>query len=171
MNTSVFSAAAIIGCLAGSAVHAQNAMTVNEAVKVALDHYPAVRAARASVEASAAGLGLARTAYLPRADLLLQMNRATRNSVVGLLLPQPAVAENQRIIAEQNVNVARVVLAQYTGQGPESLSVDPGSLLQLPTTGAGGAAQPAPAAGATQISPGRHPQAAEQNAAVDESRA
>ena len=33
-------------------------------------------------------LQLARTAYLPRADVLAQLNRATRNNVFGLLLPQ-----------------------------------------------------------------------------------
>ena len=34
---------------------------------------------------------MARTAYLPRADLLWQENRATRNNVFGLLLPQSTI--------------------------------------------------------------------------------
>jgi outer membrane protein TolC len=39
-------------------------------------------------EAASAGVDLARSAYLPRTDLLLTANRATRNNVFGLLLPQ-----------------------------------------------------------------------------------
>lgn len=69
-----------------------SAFTIREAVKLALDNYPAVRAALANVQVSAAGVDFARTIYLPRADVLWQMNRATRNSVVGTVLPQPVVA-------------------------------------------------------------------------------
>ena len=38
-----------------------------------------------------AGIQLARTAYLPRVDALAQVNRATRNNVFGLLLPQGVI--------------------------------------------------------------------------------
>ncbi|HSB08604.1 MAG TPA: TolC family protein [Blastocatellia bacterium] len=38
-----------------------------------------------------AGIDLARTAYLPRTDLLWQENRASRNNIFGLLLPQSVV--------------------------------------------------------------------------------
>ena len=261
-------------------------LTLREAVSRAIDNYPAVRAALANIQVSAAGVDLARTTYLPRADVLWQVNRATRNSVVGLLLPQPvvagisggvgvdrnetawgsatgillnwepfdlgvrsanvasaestfrrttaaadltqlqvaavsaeafltvvateqtlmaaaaaverarvlhevvvarvqaglrpgvdaeraraelAVAETQRIIAEQNASVARVVLAQYTGQSVETISVSPGALLALPPsdaiTGATSSLQ------VTQPALQRHPLAAEQNAAIEESRA
>ena len=67
-------------------------LTLRQAVALALDNYPAVRAALANIQVSAAGVDLARTSYFPRADLLWQMNRATRNSVTGLVLPQPVVA-------------------------------------------------------------------------------
>jgi outer membrane protein len=63
-------------------------LTLAEAVELALKNYPAVRAARAQAEAAGAGVDLARTAYLPRADLLWQQNRATRNNLFGLVLPQ-----------------------------------------------------------------------------------
>jgi outer membrane protein len=287
MRTPVYSAVLIL-CLTWSPIaQAQpTPLTLNDAVKLALDNYPAVRAARANVEVSAAGLGLARTAYLPRADVLFQLNRATRNSVTGLLLPQPvvagisggvgvdknetawgsatglmlnwepfdfgvrgasiqtaeatltrasasedltelqvatsaadafltvvatqqtlraaqaavdrakvlfdvvsarvqvglrpgvdaqraraelALAENQRIVAEQNANVARVVLAQYTGLDPAAITVNAGSVLALPPADA-----VAPAISilpAAQAALNAHPQAAEQNAAVLESRA
>lgn len=57
----------------------------------ALKNYPAVRAAMEQVSAARAGVGLARTTYLPRADLLWQSNRATRNNIFGLLLPQSVI--------------------------------------------------------------------------------
>jgi outer membrane protein TolC len=41
--------------------------------------------------ASKEGISLSRTAYLPRTDLLWQSNRATRNNIFGLLLPQSVV--------------------------------------------------------------------------------
>ena len=50
-----------------------------------------MRASRERVNAAAAGIRLARTAYLPRVDALAQVNRATRNNVFGLLLPQSVI--------------------------------------------------------------------------------
>jgi outer membrane protein len=276
-------------CLAYAGEQAQpgtsSSLTIQEAVKLAVDNYPAVRAALANIQVSAAGVDLARTTYLPRADVLWQMNRATRNSVVGLVLPQPVVAgisggigvdrnetvwgsatglminwepfdfgvrgatvesaesslrrasasadvtqlqvataaaeaflnvvgtdqllraaaaaverarvfhevvgarvqaglrpgvdaeraraelataETQRIIAEQNAQVARVGLAQYTGQRPEDVSVNAGRLLGVPPDVVGATAPILPAG---QTSPNMHPLAAEQYAAIDESRA
>ena len=286
MRRLVFSAALIL-CLGWSpTAQAQpTPLTLKDAVKLAIDNYPAVRAARANIEVSAAGLGLARTAYLPRADVLFQWNRATRNSVTGMLLPQPvvagisggvgvdknetawgsatgvllnwepfdfgvrgasvqtaqatlrratasedltelqvatsaadaflsvvatqqtlraaqaavdrakvlfdvvsarvqaglrpgvdaqraraelALAENIRIVAEQNANVARVVLAQYTGLDPTTVTVNPGSVLGLPPADAVAPAMTILPAGQAGLS--THPQATEQNAAVDESQ-
>jgi len=40
---------------------------------------------------AAAAVNLARTSYLPRVDFLGQLNRATRNNVYGMLLPQATV--------------------------------------------------------------------------------
>ncbi len=64
-------------------------ITLVETVRLASEKYPSVEAARAEAARAAASLSLARTAYLPRADFLAQVNRATRNNVFGLLLPQP----------------------------------------------------------------------------------
>ncbi len=75
------------------AVPAQCAtVTLEESVTLALEHYPAVRAAEAMTQVSAAGVDLSRTSYLPRAELLWQMNRATRNNILGTLMPQPVVS-------------------------------------------------------------------------------
>jgi outer membrane protein len=67
-------------------------LTLEEAVDFALKHYPAVRASLERASAARAGVGLARTSYLPRADMLWQTNRATDNNITGLLLPQSVIA-------------------------------------------------------------------------------
>jgi len=81
-------------CIIGSALPAhaqQEPLTIGQAVEQALGKYPAIRASLEQVSAAAAGINLARTAYLPRADFLGQVNRATRNNVFGLLLPQGVI--------------------------------------------------------------------------------
>src|SRR5947208_14109260 len=65
-----------------------NRLTIDQAVQQALDKYPAVRSSLEQVSAAAAGINLARTAYLPRADFLGQVNRATHNNIFGQLFPQ-----------------------------------------------------------------------------------
>ncbi|MEX2264857.1 MAG: TolC family protein [Bryobacteraceae bacterium] len=70
-------------------VHAQTAgLTVQEAVRQALEKYPATQVSTEQASAAAAAITLARTAYLPRVDFLGQVNRATRNNIFGMLLPQ-----------------------------------------------------------------------------------
>jgi outer membrane protein len=67
-------------------------LTLEEAVDFALKNYPAVRAALERFTAAQAGVGLARTNYLPRADMVWQTNRATDNDITGLVLPQSIIA-------------------------------------------------------------------------------
>lgn len=66
-------------------------LTLEAAVKYALAHYPQIRAALERTAAASGGIALARTAYLPTANALWQGNRATRNNIFGLLLPQPVI--------------------------------------------------------------------------------
>ena len=84
-----------IACLTVPAAFAQQpntiSMTVAQAVERGLQHYPAVQASEEQVNAAAAGIHLARTSYLPSVDVLGQVNRATRNNVFGLLLPQTVI--------------------------------------------------------------------------------
>lgn len=76
--------------------------TVDQAVATALDKYAGVRVSSEKVTEAAQAINLARTAYLPHADFLAQANRATRNNVFGMVLPQstlpgisgPPLAEN-----------------------------------------------------------------------------
>jgi outer membrane protein TolC len=67
-------------------------LTVRDAVNQALEKYPAVRSSLERVSAAAAGIELARTVYLPRADMLWQSNRATYNNVFGMMLPQATLS-------------------------------------------------------------------------------
>jgi outer membrane protein len=83
---------AICTALVADLVAAQpTPLTVVQAVQQSLDKYPAVRSSLEQVSAAAAGINLARTAFLPRSDFLGQVNRATHNNVFGLLLPQSVI--------------------------------------------------------------------------------
>src|SRR6266571_3792706 len=66
-------------------------LTIGQAVEGALKNYPSIRVSQEEINRAAAGIQLARTAYLPRIDMLAQANRATRNNVFGLLLPQSTI--------------------------------------------------------------------------------
>jgi outer membrane protein TolC len=81
-----------------SAIHAQTTLpppteplTLDSALTYAREHYPALRAALEQVNATSAGIDLARTAYLPRLDSIWQSNRATANNVFGQVFPQPVI--------------------------------------------------------------------------------
>jgi outer membrane protein TolC len=87
----------VIYLLATSTVQAQDTVqagqtfTLAQALQYSIDHYPSVRAALEQVNASAANVSVARTAYLPRLDALWQTNRATANNVFGQMLPQSVI--------------------------------------------------------------------------------
>ena len=66
-------------------------LMLSAAVDLALGNYPSVRASRAQAAAAEASIDIARTAYLPRVDMVWQQNLATRNNVFGLLFPQSVV--------------------------------------------------------------------------------
>jgi len=66
-------------------------LSLSNAIDLALKNYPAIKESRARAQAAEEGIGVARTAYLPRLDMVWQENRATTNNVFGLLLPQQIV--------------------------------------------------------------------------------
>lgn len=66
----------------------QGPLTLAQAIQLADANYPAIRAAQEQQVAAQHQIGVAKTAYLPRADMLWQTNRATDNNRTGLLLPQ-----------------------------------------------------------------------------------
>jgi outer membrane protein len=75
----------------GQQPSASDGLTITQAVEAALRNYPSITVSQEQINAAAAGIQLARTAYLPRVDALAQVNRATRNNVFGLLLPQSVI--------------------------------------------------------------------------------
>ena len=66
--------------------------TLPEALEYANSHYPTVRVAIEQVNASAANVNVARSAYLPRFDAVWQTNRGTVNNIFGQLLPQSVIS-------------------------------------------------------------------------------
>jgi len=68
-----------------------NALTLEQVIATATANYPAIRAARAQERAAYEAVGVAKTAYLPRTDILWQTDRATANNILGLTLPQSVV--------------------------------------------------------------------------------
>src|SRR5438093_12002275 len=89
---------AVLACLVNPAramgqTTASGPLTLNDAVQLALKNYPAIKESRARAQAAEEGIGVARTAYFPRLDMLWQENRATQNNVFGLLLPQSIVPQ------------------------------------------------------------------------------
>lgn len=92
--------------LAATCVSAQT-MTLSQAVETALRNYPAIEVSRQQIAAAAAGIGLARTAYLPRIDATAQVNRATRNNLFGMLLPQSTIPSiSGPVLATNNLGTA-----------------------------------------------------------------
>lgn len=66
--------------------------SLKEVVERAGRTNPGVQASMENAAAAAAGVRLARTAILPKGDALYQVNRATRNNVFGMLLPNRVIA-------------------------------------------------------------------------------
>lgn len=79
------------GCLFAQPAPQPAPMTLAQAVEAASKTYPSIRVSQEQMNAAAAGINLARTAYLPRVDALAQVDRATRNNVFGLMLPQNVI--------------------------------------------------------------------------------
>jgi outer membrane protein len=70
---------------------APQVFALDEALQYAVEHYPTVKAALEQVNASTAGVSVARSGYLPRLDSLWQANRATANNIFGQVLPQSVI--------------------------------------------------------------------------------
>ena len=66
-------------------------LKLETAVELALQNYPAIRAAQAQADAAGEGVEQARHAYLPRLEIDWQQTRGTRNNIFGQFFPQPGV--------------------------------------------------------------------------------
>jgi outer membrane protein len=67
-------------------------LTLAAAIDLARANYPTLKELRARAAAATEGIGVAKTAYVPRLDALWQTNRATHNNVFGQLFPQTVVS-------------------------------------------------------------------------------
>lgn len=63
-------------------------LSIEEAVALAVKNYPSIKASLAKESAEKSAIDLAKTAYLPRLDLLWQTNHATSNNITGYIFPQ-----------------------------------------------------------------------------------
>jgi outer membrane protein TolC len=81
----------VAGALSAQQIAPASGLTIAQAVDAALRNYPAIRVTQEQMNSAAAGIRLAQTAYLPKVDGLAQVNRATRNTFYGLLLPQTII--------------------------------------------------------------------------------
>jgi outer membrane protein TolC len=82
-------------------------LTLSQAVDDALKTYPAVQVSQEQINAAAAGIRLARTAYLPRVDAIATVNRGTRNNVFGQLMPQSVIPSmSGPVIGSNNTGTA-----------------------------------------------------------------
>lgn len=92
LRTACVTVGCMVACSVASAQpQTPRALRLVDAVALARRNYPAVKELRARAEAAEQAIAVARTSYLPRLDGLWQVNRATRNNVFGLLLPQGVV--------------------------------------------------------------------------------
>jgi outer membrane protein len=72
-------------------VTGSNPLNLAAAIQIAESKYPAIRAAEEQREAARSAVGLAKTAYLPRVDLIWQGNRSTTNKPNIVSNPQTIV--------------------------------------------------------------------------------
>src|ERR1700681_4031868 len=82
---------AVAGALRAQQTTPPATLPLPQAVETSPKNYPSIRVSQEQINAAAAAIQLARTAYLPKVDALAQVNRATRNNVFGLLLPQSVI--------------------------------------------------------------------------------
>ena len=84
----VFFGGGAAGLAQAPAAELPSTLTLPQALRYALEHYPSISAATDQAAASQAEVAVARSAFLPRLDSLWQANRATVNNTFGQVLPQ-----------------------------------------------------------------------------------
>ena len=90
------------GAVAQTNSASAKALTFEDVLHYALEHYPAVRASLEQAKAAHAGVALARTQYLPQLSGAYQDSRATQNQVPGIWLPTPVTPTVEGPIGESS---------------------------------------------------------------------
>jgi outer membrane protein len=88
---SLWKAISAIAVVVGTLASQTAPMTLAQAVEMSIRKYPSIRVSQEQMNSAAAGIQIARTAYLPKVDTLAQVNRGTRNNVFGMVLPQSVI--------------------------------------------------------------------------------
>lgn len=86
----------------GTSVDAPKPLTLVAAIELARRNYPAIKTATLKTEAAREGITQAKTAYLPRADFMLDENYGTANNITGFLAPQNIVPNISGIVRGTN---------------------------------------------------------------------
>jgi outer membrane protein TolC len=102
---------ALVAALAVCPLQAQ--WTLGDVVRRAGEKYAGVQVSLEHAATAAAAVQQARTAFLPRGDLYAQLNRATRNNVFGMTLPNPVIPAISG--PPQTVNAGTNVWGSSTG--------------------------------------------------------
>lgn len=63
-------------------------LTLEQAIAIAIENYPSIKASLAQEFAAKSEIDLARTSYLPKMDLIWQTNRTTSNNITGSMYSQ-----------------------------------------------------------------------------------
>lgn len=87
--------------------------TLRDVVRRAGEKYAGVQVSFEQAAAAAAAVQQARAAFLPRGDFYAQVNRATRNNVFGMLLPNPVIPSISG--PPQTANAGTSVFGSATG--------------------------------------------------------
>lgn len=77
-------------------------LTLVAAIELARRNYPAIKTATLKTEAAREGITQAKTAYLPRADFMIDENYGTANNITGFLAPQNIVPNISGIVRDSN---------------------------------------------------------------------
>lgn len=91
MSRQCFWTACCLWASAAAAAAQTVPLTLEQAIAQATGNYAAVRVSSEQASAAAASINLARTAFLPKVDGIAQLNRATRNNVYGMLMPNSVI--------------------------------------------------------------------------------
>src|SRR2546428_11180709 len=83
---------ALVGCVfsttdAAAQSPGSGPLALNDAIQLALKNYPTIKESRARAQAAEEGVGGARTAFLPRLDIMWHENMGGTNNLFVLLLP------------------------------------------------------------------------------------
>lgn len=83
-------------------IDAPQTLTLIGAIEMARSNYPSIKTATLKTEAAQEGITLAKTAYLPKVELMFDENYGTANNITGFLAPQNIVPNISGLVSKSN---------------------------------------------------------------------